>query len=129
MGGRILAAVGMVLVGVVFGALAAFLQALRWFVWGVSVPWGTVLMLLALVVLVRGAVEGMHSRWAGWALYGGWLLATVVFAAETPSGDLVLSGGTRQVVYLFGGVILGAAAATVRPDLGRAGTRASDAAR
>jgi hypothetical protein len=32
-----------------------------------------------------------------------------------PSGDLVISAGGRQMAYLLGGVIIGAAAATVPP--------------
>lgn len=108
-------AIGLLIAGLIFGALAAFFQALRWFVFGFSLPWGTVLMLVCLIVVIRGAVEALDSRWGGWAMYAGWLLATIAFAAETPGGDLVISGGGRQVAYLFGGVILGAAAATVRP--------------
>ena len=106
-------AVAALAVGLLVGTLGAFLQASRMFVAGFAVPWGTVLVLLCLVVLVRGAVELADSRWAGWSLFAGWLAATVLFASPMPWGALVISAGGRQMAYLFGGVVLGAAAATV----------------
>ena len=68
-------------------------------------------------LLLRGCelaavVSGIASRAGGWAVFVGWLASTVVMSAESPSGDLALSGGGRQMTYLLGGVILGAAAAT-----------------
>ncbi|MBK9740746.1 MAG: hypothetical protein IPO93_14895 [Actinobacteria bacterium] len=56
---------------------------------------------------------GPTTRWGGWAVLAGWLVATIGFSAESTSGDLALSGGTRQMTYLLGGVILGSAAATL----------------
>lgn len=115
---RGLLAVAALLVGLLVGTLGAFLQASRAVVAGVPIPWGTVLVLVALVVLIRGAVELADSRWAGWALFAGWLGATVLFASPMPWGALVISAGNRQMAYLLGGVILGAMAATV-PSLAR----------
>ena len=112
---RLALGIGLVAVGVVVGVLGAFVQAARFMVGDVSVPWGTVLVLVALLVLVRGAVEAAESRWGGWALFTGWLAATLVFASEMPSGSLVVSSGTRQLVYLMVGVVAAAAAATVPP--------------
>jgi hypothetical protein len=37
----------------------------------------------------------------------------VLMSAESPSGDLALSGGGRQMTYLLGGVILASAAASL----------------
>lgn len=115
---RGLLAVAALLVGLLVGTLGAFLQASRAVVAGIPIPWGTVLVLVALVVLIRGAVELADSRWAGWALFAGWLGTTVLFASPMPWGALVISAGNRQMAYLIGGVILGAMAATV-PSLAR----------
>ncbi len=102
-------------VGLLVGVIGAFLQAVRTVVAGVTIPWGTALMLIVLLLIVRGAVEVAGSRWAGWAAFAGWIVATVVFASEMPWGALVISAGGRQMTYLLGGVILASAAATVPP--------------
>lgn len=112
---RVLAYLGCLVAGLVIGIAGAFLQGARLIVGGVMIPWGLVLALLALLVLVRAGIEVTRSRWGGWIVLLVWIAATVAFAAELPSGDLVISAGGRQMVYLFGGVIIGAAAATVPP--------------
>ncbi|MBI1351072.1 MAG: hypothetical protein GC156_08140 [Actinomycetales bacterium] len=103
-------------VGILIGAAGAFLQAERFVVgtpWGrEAVPWGLVFVWVVLVVAVRGGAWALWSRWGAWAVAAGWLASTVVLAAESPSGDLALSGGGRQMTYLLGGVILASAAAT-----------------
>jgi len=112
---RVLAYLGCLLAGLAIGVAGAFLQAMRFLVGGVTIPWGLILALVALIVLVRAGIELTQSRWGGWIVLLVWIAATVAFAAELPSGDLVISAGGRQMVYLFGGVVLGAAAATVPP--------------
>jgi hypothetical protein len=112
---RALAFVGCVLAGAVIGISGAFLQGARAIVGGVALPWGLVVALVALLVLVRAGVEVTRSRWGGWLVLLTWIALTVAFAAELPSGDLVISAGGRQMAYLLGGVIVGAAAATVPP--------------
>ncbi len=112
---RVLAYVGCLLVGLFMGIAGAFLQGARFLVGGVTVPWGMVLALIALLVLVRAGIELTRSRWGGWIVLLAWIATTVAFAAELPSGDLVISAGGRQMAYLLGGVIVGAAAATVPP--------------
>ncbi|MGA0980494.1 MAG: DUF6113 family protein [Candidatus Nanopelagicales bacterium] len=97
----------------VSGAGGAFLQGARWIIADVAIPWGLVLALIALIVLIRAAVDLTGSRWGGWIVLLAWIAVTVAFAAELPSGDLVISAGGRQMAYLVGGVIVGAAAATV----------------
>lgn len=99
----------------VIGICGAFLQGARLLVDAVTVPWGLVVALVALVVLVRAAIEITASRWGGWIVLVAWIGVTVAFAAELPTGDLVISAGGRQMAYLLGGVIVGAAAATVPP--------------
>ena len=114
---RLLGAAGLVALGLGVGIAGAFVQAQRGLVeapWGqVSIPWGVPLVWIALVAAVRGGVWATGARWAGWSVLVGWLVATVALSAESPSGDVALSGGTRQMVYLVVGVILGSAAATL----------------
>lgn len=112
---RVLGFTGCLVVGIVIGLVGAFLQGARWVIGGTVLPWGLVLSLIALLVLVRAGVELTGSRWGGWILLMAWIAVTVAFAAELPSGDLVISAGGRQMAYLLGGVIVGAAAATVPP--------------
>ena len=112
---RVLAYLGCLLVGLAIGIAGAFLQGSRFLVGGVTLPWGLVVALVALLVLVLAGIEITRSRWGGWIVLLAWIAATVAFAAELPSGDLVISAGGRQMAYLLGGVIIGAAAATVPP--------------
>ena len=107
----------LLLLGAVLGVVGAFVQAQRALLelpWGmVTVPWGVALVWIALIAAVRGGAWAIGTRWGSWAVQVGWLVLTVAMAAESPSGDLALSGGTRQMAYLLGGVILGSAAATL----------------
>lgn len=112
---RVLAYLGCVLAGLLIGVAGAFVQGARFLVGGATAPWGLVVALIALLVLVRAGIEVTRSRWGGWIVLLVWIGATVAFAAELPSGDLVISAGGRQMAYLLGGVIVGAAAATVPP--------------
>jgi len=113
---RVLGALGLVVLGLAIGTVGAFVQAARWIVdtpWGIwSIPWGVVLVLITLLVGIRAGTWALRSRWGSWAVLLGWLAATIALSAESPSGDVALSGGSRQMTYLLGGVILGSAAAT-----------------
>ena len=112
---RALQLLGIFCVGLLVGLIGAFVQADRVIIsapWGLLVvPWGLVFVILVLVIVVRGATWLIESRWGGSVLLLGWGAATIVMAGESPSGDVALSGGGRQWVYLLGGVLLGAAAA------------------
>lgn len=103
--------------GFAIGVTGAFLQAQRFVVpigdFVVVVPWGTALLLVAIALLTRLATIAAGTRWAGWLFFTCWLAATVLLSADSPSGDLAISSGARQMVYLFGGIVLGAAAATL----------------
>ncbi len=104
-------ALGCAVGGGAVGVAAGFVQAQRSTVLGIPTPWGLVLALAVVVATVRGASWLLRSRVGGVAFFVGWLVVTVVLSAESGSGDLVLSSGPRQFGYLFGGVVLGAAAA------------------
>lgn len=108
----------LLLAGALIGVLGAFVQAHRVVIdtpWAdLEVPWGVPLVWLALVAGIRGGAALVGSRWGASAVLLGWLVATVALSAESPSGDLALSGGGRQLTYLLGGVMLGSAAATLR---------------
>jgi hypothetical protein len=116
-GWRWLGVVLLLLLGLAVGLVGAFVQAQRFTVeapWGAtSIPWGVPLVWIGLVAVVRGGVWAVQSRWGGWAVAVGWLVATVVMSAESPSGDVALSGGGRQMTYLIGGVIVASAAASM----------------
>ena len=119
-GGRVWRWLGvalLLLLGVLVGVTGAFVQAQRALVdtpWGTaSVPWGVAVVWLALVAAIRGGVWAVGTRWGGWAVMLGWLVATVAMSAESASGDVALSGGGRQLTYLIGGVILASAAASL----------------
>jgi hypothetical protein len=115
--GRLLGAVALVGLGLLIGLVGAFVQAARWIVdtpWGtVSIPWGVALVWITLLVAIRAGAWLILTRWGCWAVLLGWLVATIALSAESPSGDLALSSGGRQMTYLLGGVILGSAAATL----------------
>jgi hypothetical protein len=110
---RVLVYAACLLAGLLLGVIGAFLQGARLIVAGVTLPWGLVVAVVALVIVIRAGIDVTSSRWAGWCVLLAWIAATVAFAAELPSGDLVISAGGRQMAYLLGGVVVGAAAATV----------------
>jgi uncharacterized membrane protein len=102
--------------GLLVGLIGAFIQADRFVInvpWGLLVvPWGMVVVIIVLAFAIRGGAWSVMSRWGAMSVFLGWILATIVMAGESPSGDLALSGGGRQWVYLLGGVVVGAAATT-----------------
>lgn len=104
------------LIGFVLGVLGGFVQAARAVIdtpWStLTLPWGTVLVLVVLVLAIRGGAWWVRSRLGGWLLFAGWITATVLLALETPSGDTAISAGGRQWAYLLIGVVVGAACAT-----------------
>ena len=113
---RPLLLVVLLMLGLAIGLLGAFEQAGRWVTawpWGqIVIPWGMALMLLLLVLLIRGGAWLVRTRFGGWVVLAGWLACTIYLTTESPSGDLVLAGGTRQWVYVLAGVVLGSVAAT-----------------
>jgi len=108
-----------VFVGALLGLVGAFLQAQRIVFegWGVAIPWGAIVASIGTLIVIRGAVVGTGTRWAGWGVILGWLGVSLALAAESPSGDIAISSGARQMVYLFATVIIGSTMATLPPRL------------
>ncbi len=111
---RTLGYLGCPVLGLAVGIMGAFVQAHRLvFPLGsliVAIPWGALLVLLAVVTLTRSACWVVGSRLAGFLLVAGWLASTLWFAMESGSGNLAISAGARQWGYVIGGTLLGSAA-------------------
>jgi hypothetical protein len=117
---RIAVLVAFALMGVMVGVVGAFMQTQRVITavgeYVIVLPWGLLVMLTVLGFVTRFATVATGTRWGAWLFFTGWLAATILLAAESPSGDLAVSSGGRQLAYLFGGVILGVAIATFPVD-------------
>lgn len=100
-------------VGIAVGTVTAFTQAHRFVIGTVVLPWGVVVSLIIVLIVIRGATWLSMSRVGGWMVFIGWLVATVALSLETPSGDVAISGGNRQLAYLIIGAVAGAAAAAL----------------
>lgn len=107
------------LAGMVIGATGAFIQAHRSVIvladWYVVLPWGVAIVLAVLFVSVRAAATITRLRAGAWLVLGGWLVMTLYLATETASGDLAVSSGLRQWLYLLVGAVVGSAVATLPP--------------
>lgn len=133
---RTLVLLASTLAGMVIGATGAFIQAHRSVIaiadWYVVVPWGIAIVLVVLLVCVRSAATITHLRAGAWLVLGGWLAMTFYLATETASGDLAVSSGLRQWLYLLVGAVVGSAVATLPPrplvELSRPGRNGSASA-
>lgn len=109
--------VALLVIGMAIGCLGAFVQEetltldVRWGT--LMIPWGMLLVWATLASSIRAGAWGSRTRMGAWAILVGWIFATIVFSAENASGGLVITSGVREAVYVIGGVILGAFAATL----------------
>lgn len=108
-----------VVAGVLIGLTGGFVQAHR-LIWNVgshyvAIPWGVVLVLLVLMLVVRSAAKVSQLRAGGWLVLAGWIVTTIYLATETASGAIAVSSGTRQLAYVLVGVVVGSAVATLPP--------------
>jgi peptidoglycan/LPS O-acetylase OafA/YrhL len=107
----------LLLMGVAIGCLGAFVQEETFsfdVMWGtLTVPLGMIIVLAALTSSIRAGAWGSKTRLGAWSIFAGWLIATIAFSAKNESGDLIITSGPREIVYVLAGVILGAFAATL----------------
>ncbi|MHB1614199.1 MAG: DUF6113 family protein [Actinomycetes bacterium] len=122
-----LATVGVDLLGMLAGLLTgiagSFFQAATVTVGDVGLPLGLVVSLLAsgLAFGIPGLVR--HRRISSALALAAWLVAVIVLSLPRAEGDLVLTAGTMSYAWLFGGTLIGGAAAVwpygARAALGR----------
>lgn len=99
--------------GALLGLFGGFLQAVVVRIGSVPVPMGAVLVLACLVAAIRAVIHMFDTRRAGVSLLLGWLASSVLLALPGPGGDVVLTSQPQALGYLFGGVVLGTAAANI----------------
>lgn len=109
--------IALLVMGMVIGCLGAFVQEETFsldVLWGtLTVPIGMLIALAALTSSIRAGAWGSKTRMGAWAIFLGWLIATIAFSAKNASGDLIITSGLREGAYVLLGVILGAFAATL----------------
>lgn len=109
--------------GAALGLVGAFLQAADVTIGSVSLPIWAVIVLAAMAVTTRAITTSYGSRKPAVVWFLGWLLATLILAMTLPGGDQVIADGTAQLIYLFGGVVLGSAVASIPAQLRPPGTQ------
>ncbi|GAA0918448.1 DUF6113 family protein [Streptomyces thermoalcalitolerans] len=108
--GRILAYLGLVLLGAVTGAAGALVQS-AWF------PGGLLLALAGAAGLFLGGARAMGSKGGAVAGAAGWVVMIVLLTTSRPEGDFMFAAGGGSYVFLLGGMALAVICATV--GLGR----------
>lgn len=99
--------------GVILGLFGGFLQAWTVSVLGFGFPVGLLLVLATLLACIRALIHAFTLRRAGVTFFLGWVVATVVLALPSGEGDIVIARSGWSMAYLFGGVVLGSAAANL----------------
>lgn len=103
-------AAALLVLGLFLGFAGALIQTHTLALGSVRVPTGSLLTLVAIVLVARAGAWWQGSRLGAITFSVGWLAATLMMGSKTGAGDLILSSGTRQMGYLMGGTILLAAA-------------------
>ena len=106
---------GSALASVVISAVAGFAQANRVEILGIKIPYGLPLALLLCIFGVLWLNRFFGTRFAGLIFLVIWVITTLQFAIESPSGDLVLSATWYSSVYVIAGAILVSATAMLPP--------------
>ena len=105
-GVSVLTWIGFVLGGVVAGVLGAVVQGDRRVTPEHVLPWGLVLVVIVLPILVRAASYLAGGRRGGALVALGWFAVTLVASGEGPGGDVILPSGTRTTWYLGASVVM-----------------------
>ncbi|MFE2516890.1 DUF6113 family protein [Streptomyces mirabilis] len=108
--GRIVAHLGLFLLGAVVGAAGTLVQA-AWF------PGGLLLALAGAAGLFLGGSRATGSRAGAVAPAAGWMIAVVLLTSTRPEGDFFFGAGFGSYLFLLGGMAVAVMCATLR--LGR----------
>jgi len=106
---------GSALIGLAISAVAGFAQANRVEIIGIKIPYGLPLALLLCIFGVLWLNRFFGTRFAGLVFLVIWVITTLQFAIESPSGDLVLSATWYSSAYVIAGAILVSATAMLPP--------------
>lgn len=107
---RVLAYVGLFLLGTVVAAAGALVQA-AWF------PGGLLLALAGAGGLFLGGARAAGGRGGAVAPAAGWMVAVILLTASRPEGDFLFGAGVGSYLFLLGGMVVAVMCATL--GLGR----------
>ncbi|MEU4083865.1 DUF6113 family protein [Streptomyces aureus] len=105
-GGRIVAYLGLFLLGAVVGIAGALVQP-GWF------PLGLLLALAGAAGLFVGGARATESRAGAVAPAAGWMVAVVLLTASRPEGDFLFGAGVGSYLFLLGGMAVAVMCATL----------------
>lgn len=103
--------------GAALGLVGGFLQAVDVTIGSIALPFWAVVALAAMLVTTRAITTSYGSRKPAVTWFVGWLIVTLLLAMTLPGGDQVISDGTVQLLYVFGGVVLGSAFVSIPAQL------------
>jgi hypothetical protein len=93
------------IVGLLIGIAGLVVSRHEVFVVGVDWPWGLVVTLLAVPVVLTG-VGRVGSQVASWSAAGGWFIPVAVLVLVHPGGDQIPGQDTTGLAYLILGLIV-----------------------
>lgn len=99
--------------GVLLGLVGSVVSAARTPVGSVMLPWGLVLVAVALGVAVRATLWSTGSRLTAAVMLVGWFVASGAVLVVSPGGDVLLPDVARSYVYLGSAFVLGLLALTL----------------
>ncbi|MFE9446972.1 DUF6113 family protein [Streptomyces sp. NPDC006739] len=115
--GRVVAHLGLFVLGAVVGAAGALVQA-GWF------PGGLLLGLAGAAGLFLGGARATGGRAGAVAGAAGWIVTVILLTASRPEGDFLFGAGGGSYLFLLGGMALAVICATIgggrQPDGGPA---------
>ncbi|AZQ37208.1 MULTISPECIES: DUF6113 family protein [Streptomyces] len=105
---RVLAYLGLFLLGAVVGVAGALVQP-AWF------PAGLLLALAGEAGLCLGGGRATGRRAGAVAPAGGWMITVILLTASRPEGDFVFGTGAASYLFLLGGMAVAVICATLAP--------------